>query len=285
MLLAAGASGVALIALLPTLTGIARERWSATALRPVFTEAAISALAPGVVALAFRAPPEWALPITLGGGAFAIARLGMRYTPMRTIKRLTRALTHDAERAGAIAAIGPALDRGRPAGNDPALGAWAHAVLVAAAYLVDADEAVAARGVLERASGVTFVGISIVNQTLIWAHIELLCRDPVKARSALDSIGKPIALPLLAAHADGLEALVLACEGEGLAALSRIESWKHADNWYAKLRLTARAVAHASRGETQLRERTEHELERRFGARALSVARSLADSAPSTDAD
>jgi len=278
VLLAAGAMAIAGLMLVPTLTGIPRERWAAHTLRPIVVQIVVGSLAAGMTSVAFRAPPTWALGFAAFGGTLAILRFGHRYTPMRRIKRLTRALSIDSERARAIAEIGPELDRGRPTmPGDPRLAAWAHAALVAAAYLIDADEPEAARGVLERTSGIVFNGISLANRALIWAHVEVFANATAKARSALDSVPRTLETPLLAAHRDGLEALVLACEGDGLGALSRVEAWKYADSWYGKLRLTARAVAHASRGETALRERTEHEIERRFGARAAETARALAN--------
>lgn len=278
VLLAAGASGIATLALLPQVTAIARERWAGAALRPIFLQSAISALFPGLVAIAFRAPPEWALGCALAGGGVALARLTIRYTPIRTVKRLTSALTNELDRPRALAEIGPALDRARPnAGNAVALGTWAQAGLIGAAYLVDADEPEAARGVLTRMSGLTFRGPSLANHALIWAHVELFANDLVRARSALGAIPKPVTMPLLEAHCDVLEALALACEGHGDVALRRLDAWRHSENWYSKLRLTARVVAHASRGEDVARERVEAELGRRFGPRALQAARKLAD--------
>jgi hypothetical protein len=277
VLLAAAACGLSTVMLVPTLTSIPRPRWQMPTLLAVARSVVVTALAPGMVSVAFRAPPEWALGLTLVGGAFALARFAHRYTPLRRIRRLTRALNDESQRTQAIAAMGPELDRGRPNDHDPGLAAWAQAALIAAAHLVDADEPDAARSVLERVNGIAFQGIQVANHTLLWAHIETLANRPTKARSALDSLPATLEMPLFAAHRDSLEALVLACEGDGLGAIARIEAWKYDDTWYGKLRLTARIVAHASRGESSLRERAEHELERRFGARAVSAARALGD--------
>lgn len=278
VLLAAGVAGGLTIALLPQVTAIARERWAWAALRPIFVQSTVSALLPGMLAVAFRAPPEWALGIALVGGAVALVRLTIRYTPIRTVKRLTAALTNEQERPRAMAEIGPALDRARPPSQDvAALGTWAQAGLIGAAYLVDADEPEAARGVLTRMSGLTFRGPSLANQALIWAHVELFANDLVAARSALASVVKPIAMPLLDAHAQVLDALALACEGHGDLALARVDAWRHSEQWYSKLRLTVRIVAHATRGDSVGRARVEAELTRRFGPRALAAARKLAD--------
>jgi hypothetical protein len=276
VLLAAGVTGVATLALLPQITAIPRERWAFAALRPVFLQAAMGALAPGLVAIAFRAPPEWALGAALAGGAIVMARLTWRYTPIRSVKRLTAALHDDARRPAAMAAIGPALDRARPSNDDAAaLGSWAQAGLIGAAYLIDADEPEAARGILDRLRSLTFRGASQANHALLWAHVELYAHDMVAARSALASVQRPIALPLLDAHCEVLEALALACEGNDGVALSRVDGWKHSDSWYGKLRLTVRIVAHASRGDDAARARNEAELARRFGQRALKKAQSL----------
>jgi hypothetical protein len=278
VLLAAGVAGGLTLALLPQLTSIPRERWATAALRPVFSQSAIAAVLPGMLALAFRAPDVVALAAALGGGAFAITRLAIRYAPIRAVKRLTAQLGDDAKRSSAMAAIGPALDRARPAASDvAALGTWAQAGLIGAAYLVDADEPEAARGVLERMSGLSFRGPSLANHALIWAHVEIFANDLVAARSALDSVKKPVALPLLDAHCEALEALALACEGHAATALARVDGWKHSETWYGKLRLTVRIVAHAMRGDRVARERNEAELTRRFGTRAVRAARQLAD--------
>lgn len=278
-LLAAGVSGVATIAVLPQLTAIPRERWTAQSLRPVFLQSAFAALGPGMLAVAFRAPPEYTLGFALAGGSIAILRIALRYAPIRAVKRLTAALTDDARRPSAMAAIGPALDRARPPSHDvAALGAWAQAGLIGAAYLIDADEPEAARGVLERMSNLTFKGSSLSNHALLWAHVEIFANQLLAARSALESAkATPIAMPLLQAHDDVLEALALACEGHASMALARMDGWKHSDNWYSKLRLTVRLVAQASLGELEARARTEAELGRRFGPRALAAARKLAD--------
>lgn len=278
VLLAGGVAGVATIALLPQLTAIPRERWTLPSLRPVFTRSAIAALLPGMLAVAFRAPPEWALGIALAGGASAIVRIGLRYAPIRAVKRLTAALNDEARRPAAMAAIGPALDRARPPAQDSAaISAWAQAGLIGTAYLIDADEPEAARAVLERMSGLTFKGPSFANHALLWAHVEIFAGHAVAARSALASVVPPITLPLLAAHHEVLEALALACEGHASTALARMDGWKYDANWHGKLRLTVRIVAHASLGDLTARERCEAELGRRFGQRALGAARRLAD--------
>jgi hypothetical protein len=278
VLLAAGAAGVATLALLPQITAIPRERWARAALGPVFLQSALGALVPGVLAIALRAPVAWALGFAIAGGALAIARMAMRYAPIRAVKRLTGALAIESERPRAMAAIGPALDRARPSSGDAqALGSWAQAALIGAAYLIDADEPEAARDVLERMKALTFRGVSQANHALLWAHVEIFALDMTAARSALASVQKPIAMPLLAAHDEVLEALALACEGQPEAALAKVDGWKHAEHWYGKLRLTVRVVAYALQGEEPARARTEAELTRRFGRRATAAAKKLVD--------
>ncbi len=278
VLIASAAAGVATIAILPQITAIPRERWATSALGPIFSQSALSALTPGALSVVFRAPPPWALAIAAGGGALAITRLVIRYAPIRAVKRLTPSLARDAERPRAMAAMAPTLDRARPpSSNAAALGVWAQAGLIGAAYLIDADEPEAARPVLERMSGLTFKGASFANHALLWAHVEIFANDMPAARSALESIQRPISLSLLEAHAEVLDALALACEGHAPAALARLDAWRFSADWYGKLRLITRVVANGVLGEDGARMRAEAELGRRFGPRALASARRLAD--------
>ena len=278
VLLAGGVAGLATIALLPQITAIPRERWSLVAMRPLFVQSAMGALLPGFLASSLRAPPPAVLSFALIGATFPIARLVVRYAPIRAVKRLTAALNDDARRPTAMAAIGPALDRAKPSMQDTeALGSWAQAGLIGAAYLIDADEPIAARAILERMRGLTFRGASQANHALLWAHVEIFAHDLVAARSALGSIQPPVTLTLLQAHRDVLEALALACEGHHVLALARVDGWKHAENWYSKLRLTVKLVAHSGDGDDAAVSRDEAEMSRRFGPRALKAARALAD--------
>lgn len=279
VLLASAATGVATLALLPQLTAIPRERWSRAALRPMLLATVVPAISAGALAVVFRAPPPWALGICSLGGALAITRVALRYAPIRAVKRLTPLLTVDATRADAIAALGPTLDRVRPvSGSAPAvLSAWAQAALIAAAYLLEADEAGAARPILERLRGLTFRGPSEANHLLLWAHVELCTGDLAAAHSALAAIPRPIAMPLLAAHDEALAALALACERRSTEALERLDAWKRPGDSYAKVRLQTRLVAHLVEGDEAASGRTEAELRRRFGPRAVATARAMAE--------
>lgn len=283
LVLGAAASGVMVVALLPTITALPRERWAARATARVFSVGFVTALVPGLVALLVTYDPTLALVGTTLGGVLAVMQLTARYGPLREVKRLTASLAAGAPRAEVIARLGPTLDRSRPPASDAAqFNTWAHAVLIAAAHLADADEHEAARDVLSRTHGLAFKGPSAANLSLLWAQVELSACDLAAARSALASVREPISQPLLASYRDALDVVLRAATGDARGALAAVNGWRHAEGWHGKLRLTARVVASAVLGDDAGCKSAEHELSRRFGPRALSTARRLVAAAESS---
>lgn len=280
--LGAAASGVLVVALVPTITALPRERWAARATSRVFANAALTSLLPGLVALLVTFDARHGLVGAALGGVLAVMQLTARYAPLREVKRLTHSLAVGTPRADVIARLGPSLDRSRPPASDGAqLSTWAHAVLIAAAHLADADEHEAARDVLARTHGLTFKGPSAANLSLLWAQVELGACNLSAARSALASVQGVPAQPLLASYRDALDAVLRAATGDARGALAAMEGWAHADGWHRKLRLTARIVAASVLGDDPACKSAEHELTRRFGARALATARRLVAAASS----